>query len=83
MLKQGGQSTLFTTSVNNDKGALIVGHKQGLGGAGVSGGGKLFRLVFKARSAGQTQVGFDRINFRNPAGKRLVVLPMSFTLEVR
>ncbi len=83
LLKQGGQSTLFTTSVNNDKGELIVGHKQGLGGAGVSGGGKLFRLVFKARSAGQTQVGFDRINFRNPAGKRLVVLPMSFTLEVR
>ncbi len=82
-LRQGGQSTLFTTSVNNDKGELIVGHKQGLGGAGVTGGGKLFRLVFKARSAGQTQVGFDRVNFRNPAGNRLVVLPMSFTLEVR
>ncbi|WP_432821062.1 secretin N-terminal domain-containing protein [Trichloromonas sp.] len=82
-LRQGGQSTLFTTSVNNDKGELIVGHKQGLGGAGVTGGGKLFRLVFKGRSAGQTQVGFDRVNFRNPAGNRLVVLPMSFTLEVR
>jgi general secretion pathway protein D len=82
-LKQGGQSTLFTTSVNNDKGELIVGYKQGLGGAGVSGGGKLFRLVFKAVSAGSTQVGFDRINFRNPAGNRLAVLPMSFTLEVR
>ncbi len=82
-LKQGGTSTLFTTSVNNDKGELIVGHKQGLGGAGVSGGGKLFRLVFKAHSAGQTQVGFDRINFRNPAGNRLVVLPMSFTLDIR
>ncbi|OHB33730.1 MAG: hypothetical protein A2X84_02760 [Desulfuromonadaceae bacterium GWC2_58_13] len=82
-LKQAGQTTLFTTSASNDKGELIVGYKQGLGGAGVSGGGKLFRLVFKALSSGPTQIGFDRINFRNPAGNRLIVRPMPFTLEIR
>ena len=82
-LKAGGQSTLFTSSVNQEKGELIVGYKQGLGGAGATGSGKLFRLVFKGRAAGSAQVGFDRINFRDPAGNRLVVLPMSQTLEVR
>jgi general secretion pathway protein D len=82
-LKAGGQSTLFTSSVNQEKGELIVGYKQGLGGPGASGSGKLFRLVFKGRAAGSAQVGFDRINFRDPAGNRLVVLPMSTTLEVR
>lgn len=82
-LKAGGQSTLFTSSVNQEKGELIVGYKQGLGGSGASGSGKLFRLVFKGRAAGSAQVGFDRINFRDPAGNRLVVLPMAQTLEVR
>ena len=82
-LKAGGQSTLFTSSVNQEKGELIVGYKQGLGGTGATGSGKLFRLVFKGRAAGSAQVGFDRINFRDPAGNRLVVLPMSQTLEVR
>ncbi|MDY0270346.1 secretin N-terminal domain-containing protein [Trichloromonas sp.] len=82
-LKAGGQSTLFTSSVNQEKGELIVGYKQGLGGTGATGSGKLFRLVFKGRQAGSAQVGFDRINFRDPAGNRLVVLPMAQTLEVR
>lgn len=82
-LKAGGQSTLFTSSVNQEKGELIVGYKQGLGGAGATGGGQLFRLVFKGRAAGSAQVGFDRINFRDPAGNRLVVLPLAQTLEVR
>ncbi len=82
-LKAGGQSTLFTSSVNQEKGELIVGYKQGLGGTGATGSGKLFRLVFKGRQAGSAQVGFDRINFHDPAGNRLVVLPMAQTLEVR
>lgn len=82
-LKAGGQSTLFTSSVNQEKGELIVGYKQGLGGPGATGSGNLFRLVFKGRAAGSAQVGFDRINFRDPAGNRLVVLPMSTNLEVR
>lgn len=82
-LKANGQSTLFTSSVNQEKGELIVGYKQGLGGPGATGSGKLFRLVFKGRQAGSAQVGFDRINFRDPAGNRLVVLPMAQTLEVR
>ncbi len=82
-LNQGGQSTLFTTSISSEKGELIVGHKQGLGGPGVSGGGKLFRLVFKAVAAGKTQIGFDRINFRNPAGQRLAVQSSPFLLEIR
>ena len=82
-LKAGGQSTLFTSSVNQEKGELIVGYKQGLGGAGATGSGPLFRLIFKGRAAGSAQVGFDRINFRDPAGNRLVVLPLAQTLEVR
>jgi len=82
-LKRGEQEPLFTTSVNPSAGELIVGYKQGVGGTGVSGGGKLFRLVFKTRFAGLAEVGFGRVNFRNLAGKRLDVLPMTFRLEIR
>lgn len=82
-LKQQGQSTIFTTSVDRAAGKLIVGYKQGVGGAGASGGGTLFRLLFKAKAAGNAVLGLDRINFRDPAGNRLTVTAAGMTVEVR
>lgn len=82
-LKQQGQSTIFTTSVDRAAGRLIVGYKQGVGGSGASGGGNLFRLLFKAKAAGSAALGLDRLNFRDPAGNRLTVTAAGMTVEVR
>ena len=82
-LKQDGQSTVFSSSPNRTTGQVIVGYKQGTGGKGASGSGALFSLNFKPIAAGETRLEINRVNFRNPEGIRLQVLPESVMIEVR
>ncbi|WP_305042957.1 cohesin domain-containing protein [Geoalkalibacter sp.] len=81
-LKSGQRPTIFTSSIARP-GTLIVGYKQGTGDVGASGGGELFRVEFRARAPGVTQVEVDRVNFRNPAGERISVVPTAKRVEVR
>jgi general secretion pathway protein D len=82
-LKQGAQTTIFTSSANTAAGQVIVGNKQGAGGRGTSGGGKLLHLAFKAKAVGVASLGLDRLNFRDPDGNRLPVTTAGITVEVR
>ncbi len=82
-LGSGGQTTLFTASANEKNGQLIIGTKQGPTGAGASGSGTLARIVFKAKAAGSGDIHLDRINFRDPAGRRLPVAAEGLPIEVR
>jgi general secretion pathway protein D len=82
-LKQGGQSTIFTSSVNPAAGKVIVGNKRQDEGSGASGSGKLVHLVFRAKAAGVAALGLERLNFRNPEGNRLSVTVSGITVEVR
>jgi general secretion pathway protein D len=82
-LKQDGQTTVFSSSPNKTTGQVIVGYKQGTGGGGASGSGTLFNLIFKPIGAGETRLEVNRINFRNPDGVRLQVVPEAVTIEVR
>ena len=82
-LQQGGQATVFSNSPNQATGQVIVGYKQGPGGQGASGSGTLFNAVFKPIAAGETQLKVNRVNFRNPEGVRLQVVPEAVVIEVR
>lgn len=82
-LKQAGQATVFSSSPNRTTGQVIVGYKQGAGGDGASGSGTLFHLSFKPKAAGETRLEVNRINFRNPEGVRLQVVPEAVMIEVR
>lgn len=82
-MKQGGGPTIFTSTLMADSGRVIVGLKQGAGGSGVSGGGVLARLEFKAKAAGKLSVAPERINFRNPAGERLPIDSRGLVIEVK
>jgi general secretion pathway protein D len=82
-LKQGGQTTVFSSSPNRTTGQVIVGYKQGTGGKGASGSGLLFSINFKPIAAGQTRLEVNRVNFRNPEGVRLQVVPEAVMIEVR
>ena len=81
-LKQAGQPTVFSSSPNRTTGQIIVGYKQGTGGTGATGSGDLFTLNFKPLAAGQTKLEVNRVNFRNPEGVRLQVVPETVTIEV-
>lgn len=82
-LKQGGQTTIFTTSDDAERNQLIVGYKQGVGGKGASGSGSLFRLVFRAKAAGKALLDLNKINFRDPSGNRLSIDRSDLTVEIR
>ncbi|MHB8709589.1 MAG: cohesin domain-containing protein, partial [Desulfuromonadales bacterium] len=82
-LGQGGQTTVFSYSPNTVTGQVVVGYKQGVGGAGVSGDGSLFTLRFRAKAAGTARVELNRINFRDPAGTRLAVEPTTASITIR
>jgi len=82
-LSSKSEETIFTTSNNAASGRLIVGHKQKAGGQGVSGGGSLFRLEFRAVGKGDTYVEISRINFRDRSGQRLPVEDVRHRLKVR
>jgi general secretion pathway protein D len=82
-LKQDGQSTVFSSSPNRTTGQVIVGYKQGAGGKGASGSGDLFNLVFKPIASAETRIEINRVNFRDPEGMRLQVVPETIKIEVR
>ena len=82
-LKQGGQVTIFSNSPNQATGQVIVGYKQGPGGTGASGSGTLFNAIFKPVATGEAELKINRVNFRNPEGVRLQVVPEAIVIKVR
>ncbi len=81
-LKQGTSPTIFTHTALDGSGRIIVGLKQGAGGKGLSGGGDLFSMQFKAIAAGRGEIAPTRTNFRNPRGERLKVDDSGVQIEV-
>lgn len=82
-LKQGASPTIFTHTALAGSGRIIVGLKQGAGGKGISGGGELFIMNFKAKQAGTGLVEPTRTNFRNPRGVRLKVDSIGLEIEAQ
>lgn len=82
-LKQGGMATVFTSSNNSAAGKVIIGNKQGVGGLGASGAGKILQLVFKAKGTGMASFDLERLNFRSPDGNRLSVSTTGVAVEVK
>lgn len=82
-LRQGASPTIFTHTALADSGKIIVGLKQGAGGKGISGGGELFIMNFKAKAIGVGFIEPTRTNFRNPQGTRLNVDSVGLEVEVQ
>lgn len=82
-LRQDGSPAVFTTSPNPARGNLIIGYKQAAGGSGISGSGVLYTLVFRAKQKGAAAVDLERLNFRDPSGKRLNIEVEGMVVEVR
>jgi general secretion pathway protein D len=76
-------ATIFTSNVDQTGGRVLIGHRQSPGGAGVSGGGDLVRLVFRAKSTGTAKVGLSGFNFLDKEGAKLGIDTAGLTLMVR
>jgi len=81
-LNQKNTPTVFTHTVANQSGKIIVGLKQGAGHSGASGAGELFNLQFKAKSVGKSEILPIRMNFRNPIGEDIHVKSFGLPIEI-
>jgi general secretion pathway protein D len=82
-LRQTGQTTVFSFSPNAAAGQVVIGSKLDSGSAGASGSGTLFTLRFRGKAPGTARLELNRINFRDPAGKRLAVEPAVTEVVIR
>ena len=82
-LRQSGQPTVFSYSPNPATGQVVVGSKLDSGSAGASGNGTLFSLRFRGKAPGTAKLELNRINFSDPAGKRLAVEPAFTDIVIR
>lgn len=82
-LNQAVDETVLTASADPVQGRLIIGYKQAAGGAGVSGSGELYRLVFVARQPGTATVTLEGINYRDPAGNPLPMSAEGLRVEIQ
>ncbi len=81
-LNQEDGSTLFSHSVTNQEGQIVVGLKQGADGQGVSQGGELFSLQFRATAVGTTEIKPALTNLRNTRGEKIDVNAVGLMVEV-
>ncbi len=81
-LERGGQSANFSSQVKKEFGQIIVGYQQADDGIGTSGAGTLFKMRFRAQNAGSALIELDRVNFRNPQGRRLNIAPAAARIDL-
>lgn len=81
-LEMDGQPADFSGQTKQDVGQIVIDYKQADGGIGASGSGRLFTLRFRAQSAGSALIDLNRVNFRDPQGKRLSVEPAAVRIEI-
>ncbi len=81
-LEMDGRPADFSSHTKKEGGQTIIDYKQADGGIGASGSGRLFTLQFRAQSAGSALIDLNRVNFRDPQGRRLSVEPAAARIEV-
>jgi general secretion pathway protein D len=81
-LNQDNAATVFTYTDLNPEGRIIIGLSQGADGQGVSGGGELFSMQFRAKASGMAEILPTQTNFRNVAGKQVAVTRFGLLIEV-
>lgn len=81
-LRQDGKPTAFQTLVDKDQGRVEVTLSRTGFAGGVNGSGVLMRAVFKAKTAGPLNMGFQNVRFIAPGGRVLNVVPGNAVIQV-
>ena len=81
LMKKEGK-TVFTSSEVPGQGEVIVGLKFAEDGQGVSGGGALFKLDFKAKGPGVAEIKTGKLNLRTSQGAQIPAAENVFKVEI-
>jgi general secretion pathway protein D len=83
LFKMDGKPATFSEKVDNLGGRLTVKLSKGEDTGGVKGSGKLFSVVFKAKSSGPGSVGFVGVKLVGEGGKQIEATLYNSVVEIR
>jgi general secretion pathway protein D len=83
LFKMDGKPATFSEKVDNQGGRLTVKLSKGEDTGGVKGSGKLFSVVFKAKSSGPGSVGFVGVKLAGEGGKQIEATLYNSVVEIR
>jgi hypothetical protein len=83
LFKNDGKAAQFTSKIDNAGGQISVNIRRDAGAEGVSGGGRLFTINFKAKSPGPASIGFIGVKLVSKAGKQLDATLYNAVVEVK
>ncbi len=82
-LKSDGKKTVFQVVNTKQGGRVTVNLSRIENAGGVSGNGALASLAFRVKGKGIANLGFSSVNFTDPAGKALDVMPFNTVVNVK
>ncbi len=82
-LKSDGKKTVFQVVNTKQGGRVTVNLSRIENAGGVSGNGALASLAFRVKGKGIANLGFSSVNFTDPAGKDLDVMPFNTVVNVK
>jgi len=82
-MKKDGRPTLYSATPNATEGTLTVKLVRPTNTGGVSGAGTLVSVLFRAKSKGTANFGFQTVSFSTPDGNPHEMLPFSTAVTVR
>lgn len=82
-LRSDGETTIFGTSVSPATGSVTINLSRAQAKSGISGGGTLASLQFRAKQKGMASFGFRNISFCSSDGSPLSVTPFSAAVEIK
>lgn len=82
-LKSDGKTTTYSSKADPAAGSLTVSLARAAGSGGVSGGGGLATVVFRAKNQGPASFAFRNVSFTGANGSAQAILPFSTAVEIR
>ncbi len=83
LFKLDGKPAIFSEKFDNKEGLLTVKISKGEDSEGVKGSGKLFSVVFKAKSSGPASIGFVGVKLAGKGGKQIESTLYNSVVEIR
>ncbi|MEZ4598980.1 MAG: cohesin domain-containing protein [Syntrophotaleaceae bacterium] len=83
LLRRDGVNTLFSSTIDRHQGQIMIEHQRQPGAPGISGGGTLARVIFRAKAPGIISVELDSGSFIDPAGGLSAMGSARTNIEVR
>ena len=83
LFRNDGQKSLFDSKIDNQKGNIAIKLAKEPDSLGITGGGRLFSVQFKAKAKGPASIGFIGVKLVSQGGVPVESIPYNAVVEVK